>query len=410
MTSRIKIISMIDAGSGPLLSSLPWDKPLEAWRSRDARFLRIKCGTSRHVVRFIRRRKRQFAIKETSVGAAHHEFRAYKRLRDLAIPTLTPVGIVVREEGIRFISTPAGPQPEVQANAFLITELLDYALPNSYLFRRGFTVANRRHIWDAIIRLFVMLHCGGVYWGDASLANMMIVFAREKFPEIGVRTVLRAVLADAETVEFHPAISDAMRRADVEFFLESMEWTDADMRASGIIRDPLMTKDDQEYILQRYHDLYEIEREEQSFEILTNMDVEALLGPFQTKGQSKALLKHIYEHRWYLSELAGREVSLEEASRDWYQDVFKPVLMLMGEFGIVEEMPDKTAASLYLDIMLHKFLLSERVGRDVGLLAAFRDFSKHVGPNRRLQEKLTRFSDSLQERFGRAAARFSAPR
>lgn len=405
MAPRVTVLTMSDPDAGSLLAGLPWHKQLEEWKSRDARFIRIRSGASRHVVRFIRRRKRRFAIKETSVLAARHEFSSYQRLMELEIPTLMPVGIVVREEGIRFVETPAGNQPEMQANAFLITELLDYSLPNSYLFQRALTAASRRQIWDAIIRLFVRLHCAGVYWGDASLSNMMIFFVRETFPEIGLRTVLRAVLADAETVEFHPALSDALRAADVDLFLESMEWTDADLRASGVIRDPLLTRDDQEYILQRYRDLFEIEREEQSFEILTNIDVDELLGPFQSKGQSKALLNHIYEHRWYLSELAGSEVPLEEASRDWYADVFKPVLLLIGEFGIAEDLPDKTAASLYLDIMLHKYYLSQKVGRDVGLLAAFRDFARNAEQGGAWQEKLSRLGESLRERFGRKAPR-----
>ncbi|MBU1299825.1 MAG: hypothetical protein KJ963_06490 [Bacteroidetes bacterium] len=119
---------------------------------------------------------------------------------------------------------------------------------------------------------------------------MMIIFVNQKFPEIGIRTVLRAALADAETVEFHSNISRQMREADIEFFLENLAWTERDMMESGNIREPLLGTEDRYYIIQRYTDLFEIEKEEQTFELLTRIDVD--------------------EHKWYLSEQKQKEVTL----------------------------------------------------------------------------------------------------
>lgn len=370
-TLRISIRPEDTAG----LQRLPWHKPLSSWGVRDARFLQIKSGISRHVVRFLSIRGRSYAVKETSAGTAEREFRSYVRLHRLGIPALMPVGTVVREEGPMIVTTNLGSQADHSAVGYMITGLLEYALPDSYLFTRTFSRDNRRRIWDAIIRLFVKLHCAGAYWGDASLANMMILFVKEPFPEIGTRTVLKAVLADAETVEFHSSLSERLRRADIDYFLESMLWTEADMKASGMIRDPLMTRSDQHYILNRYLDLFEVEREEQSFELLTHIDVDALLGSFMEKGQAKVLLKHIYEHKWYISEQEGREIPLEHAARDWYAHVFKPVLQLFKEFDLAAGDQDITASGLYLDIMLHKYYLSEKFGRDVGLITAFGDYA-----------------------------------
>lgn len=270
-------------------------------------------------------------------------------------------------------------------------------LPDSYLFKRGFSRENRRKIWDAIVRLFVQLHCKGVYWGDASLANMMILFAKERIPEIGYRTILRAMLADAETVEFHVNLSEKLRRADVEYFLESMVWTEADIQASGMTRDTLMTKEDQEYILNRYLDLYDVEREEQKFELITKIDVDALLGTFDHRGQSKALLKHIYEHKWYLSERQGKEIPIEQAANDWYTSVFKPAIRLFTEFEILDEFPESTPSSLYLEIMEHKYYLSEKMGKDVGLIAAFENLCRKREHSQGLMKKLTRLVHSAQK-------------
>jgi hypothetical protein len=383
----------------PNLQKLPWHKSLEEWTRHDAKFLQIRSGLSRHIVRFIESKRRAFAIKETTGEVARKEIAAYRRLKELGIPALFPVGTVVRGEA-KIVNTVAPASPvESPTTGYVITSLLEYSLPNLYLFKRAFKNANRRRIWDAIVTLFVRLHCAGVYWGDASLSNMMIVFANEHYPEIGVRTVLRAVLADAETIEFHPHLSPAMRRTDIEFFLESMAWTEEDFRASGLLRDPLMTDADQQYILQRYADLFEIEREEQKFEFLTTIDVDALLGPFERRGQSKALLKHIYEHRWYLGERLERDVPIGDAAVDWYMNVFKPVLLLFDEFEILDEFPDATAASLYLDIMLHKYYLSEQCGRDVGLITAFESYTRKFQSNDRTRVKMNKVATSMRSMF-----------
>ncbi|HEV8538258.1 MAG TPA: hypothetical protein VGR15_04960, partial [Bacteroidota bacterium] len=360
--SRSSIVISVEKGDLPFLQRMPWYKPLAEWKNHEARFIPVKSGLSRHTVRFVRIRRRAFAIKETSAETAEKEFSSYTRLRRAGIPTLLPIGTVVRDDGVAAVETEVGAQLERRSTGYVITQLLEYSIPHYYLFRRAFRKTNRLRMWDTIVRLFVQLHCKGVYWGDASLSNMMMVFAKEHLPEVGIRTVLQAVLADAETVEFQPQLSTPMRLADVENFLESMAWTEADLKASGTLRDPLMTEEDKLYILARYRDLFEIEREEQTFGVITSIDVDKLLGPFQARGQSKALLQHIYEHKWYLSERDGKEITIEEAARDWYLDVFKPVLMLFGEFSILDDFPERTAASLYLDIMLHKYYLSEKVG------------------------------------------------
>jgi len=380
-----------------LLQQLPWHKPLQRWTRRDARFMAVKSGLARHVVRFVLVKNNPYAIKETSPEAALKEYQSYLELQHRGIPTLRPVGTVVRDEGFQLVETKSGNQIESVGTGYLVTSLLEYALPDYHLFRRAFRKENRRRIWDVIIRLFVHMHRNGVYWGDASLSNMMIVFAKQHFPEIGLRTVLRAVLADAETVEIAPSVSEKLRLSDIQHFLESMAWTEGDMQASGVLQGPLMRKEDEEYILNRYVDLFETEKEEQTFELITKMDVDRLIGPFEHSGQSKILLQHIYEHKWYLSEREGRDVPIEEAARDWYANIFKPVLKLFTRFRLVDEFPDRTAASLYLDIMLHKYYLSEQVGQDVGLLKAFESYSAGLRGNQSAMKKVNGVASSIEK-------------
>jgi len=142
---------------------------------------------------FVRAGGRSFAVKETSVGTAEREFGNYTKLRDLEIPTLVPVGIVQRDDGMVAVETPVGGQLERNSTGYLITELMEKVIPDSHLFRRSFTRRNRNRIWDAVVQLMISLHTEGVYWGDASLANMLIRFTTETMPEIGSRTRLAAI-------------------------------------------------------------------------------------------------------------------------------------------------------------------------------------------------------------------------
>ncbi len=356
------------------LVSLPWQHPLEAWDDHRVKLLEVKSGLSRHVVRFVQLHGRSFAIKETSRETAMHEHDTYVRLQAMGIRTLTPVGVVERDDGAGVVDTHVGSQVYQRQTGYLITELMEKVVPDAFLYKRGFSKENRRRIWDAVITLFVEMHSKGVYWGDASLANMLIHFSNEVEPQLGYRTKLRAVLADAETVEIHPSLSESLRLADVEFFLESMLWMEADLKASGIVRESVITDQDQRMIIDTYQERYAVAQEMHSFELVTNIDVDSLLGDFDSKGYGTILLKHVNEHKWYMSEREGREVPLEDAAQHWYRDIFKPVCRLFNEYELSSFFPDKTAASLYVQIMDHKYYLSEQAKKDVGIAAATWDY------------------------------------
>jgi len=88
------------------------------------------------------------------------------------------------------------------------------------------------------------------------------------------------------------------------------------------------------------------------------------------RGYGALLLKHINEHKWYLSEQRGREAPVEKAADHWYAEVFRPVCRLFKEHGLLSMFPEKSASTLYFEIMEHKYLLSEKEEKDVGLVRA----------------------------------------
>ncbi|MFN0157114.1 MAG: DUF4032 domain-containing protein [Bacteroidota bacterium] len=385
------------------LIDLPWQYPLESWHEHKVKHVNVKSGLSRHIVRFVEIDHRRYAIKETTREAAQREFRNYIRLMKMDVPTLIPVGIVTRDEGYAAVETAIGPQMEPRETGYLVTELMEKVIPDSFLFKRAFSKENRNRIWDTVIRLFISMHSQGVYWGDASLANMLIHFSTEVVPELGRRTKLQAVLADAETVEIHPGISDKLRLADVEFFLESMLWTEADLTASGIVRDPLITQKDQNYVLQSYTEQYAVELEMQSFELVTHIDADKLLGNFDEKGYGKLLLQHIHEHKWYISENRKAEVPLVESAEDWYKEVFKPVCKIFHDYGLLKFFPDKTASSLYVEVMEHKYFMSQQEKKDVGLETALEDYCKRFAKQEPFRVTVDNIVDALTSLFKRHA-------
>lgn len=361
------------------LDRLPWQYPIDEWQQHGVKHLHIKRGLSRHPVVFVKVEDKNFVVKQIGFEVAQREIDNYKEMLRRGIPTLIPVGCVAREEEPLTIETPVGTIYERNLTGHTVTLLIDHVLPDSQLYRRPFKFENRRRIWDAVVDLFVELHANGIYWGDASLANTLIKFYKVEIPHLGKKTQLQAFLADAETVEIHDSISDSLRQADIDFFLEAMEWLDEDLRASGVSRDELATEQDKIYIQTQYARLYETAWRGRDFENLSGLNIKKLLGAVRDPAYFDTLQKHIAEHKWYLSERRQLEVAFAEAAQDWLQKIFIPVCELLKREGVLDFFPGKTAAEFYVEIMNHKYVLSREKGRDVGLIYATRDFAKKFG-------------------------------
>lgn len=389
------------------LRALPWHLPIAEWGGHGVHLLNIKRGISRHVVIFVRAGRFSFGIKEISESISRKEIDHYEQLLLRGIHTLVPAGFIVREEEPIPVQTPIGVQYERNDIAHTVTVLVDKVLPDSFLYSRNFRPENRRKIWDAIVHLFVQLHSNGIYWGDASLANTLIKFEKRVVPFVGLQTVLIAYLSDAETLEIHPRLSDSMREADVNFFFESMEWINEDLRTSGVMRNDVNAEEDKAYIRERYALLYDVERKKTAFELQTAFSIDKFLGSISNPSYVDQFLKHIEEHKWYISERAQREFALAEATKDWYETVFVPICELFRSEHILEFFTGKTAAELYIEIMNNKYYLSEQAGRDVGMVTAMRDYAERYGATDRHEPLLKMLTDKMLRILGLKEARVS---
>ncbi len=361
------------------LQSLPWQHSIQEWNDLGVKLLDVKRGIGRHPIVFVESGRHRFVIKELGIDVCFKEIDSFRELLRRGVHTLVPVGCVVREEEPIEVETQVGRSYVRNLVGHTVTLLVERVLPDSQLYRRAFRFENRKRIWDAIVDLFVNLHLHGVLWGDASLANVLVKFLRVEIPHIGKKVELKAFLADAETIEIHDTISDSLRKTDLEYFIDSMEWINQDLLAEGILRDPLDTQEDIEYIRESYKTKHAAGQRLLEFENRTGLNVQQLLGKLSVPVEVDLLQKHIEEHKWYVSEKRHREVDIKEAAKRWHDEIFVPICALFQEEDVSRFLPGKTASELYVEIMTHKYYMSKEQGKDVGMGIATRDYVDRFG-------------------------------
>lgn len=376
------------------LSALPWGVPLEEWTNPEHGLNSIdqRRGLSRHPVLFVQAGSYKYAIKETTPKSAETEIANYQEIARRGCPCLVPVGSVVVEGEL----IPAGMivgimQYERSDAGYCVTRLATHVLPHSLLYQFPFTEENKQILLVAIARLLLTLHNAGVYWGDASLANTLINLGR---------TQLVALLADAETVEIFPgAMNEHMRQADIDFFCESLLMQSEDIRlARNLPEDEtVLSFQDTEFFQSVYASLRmtstitTISREiEQALMWLSAgvvdlgrltwqagiSGVEATFRPGWYRDKLRDILgiwvprafaRRVYElilvHKWLMSEGAGHDVGLAAAANDWRIRYHDPLAQVFATYAPGQQMD----YNWYLRIMNHIWKMSEQKGRPVSI-------------------------------------------
>lgn len=415
------------------LERLPWGEPLAEWARRGVAMLSIRRGEARHVVGFVEAGGHRYAIKETGPAAAAREVRVLEELRRRHSRALEPVGYVVTRGEPIPVGVVAGQTAYLSGDAgYCVTRLAERVLPQSILYSYPFTESNKRLLLNAVAALLLDLHEAGVYWGDPSLANILMDLSDRQ---------LSAVMADAETAEVLPApLYEGLRQQDLAAFLEAMEWQAEDIRlARGLGEDArLVTEADAEYFLARYAGLREerrvtragglfarlldFERQAQRLSALgygvlgqggrRERDAEAdapqaeagadsegalsdeaddhlhvatvrpgwyvqrlreLLGVRVPRAYAPRIYHHLNIHKWLLSERTGHDVGMEVAAADWARAYDEPALAFLAAY-----LPDADAArryEAYAAILDHTWEMARREGRAVALEEGAMDYA-----------------------------------
>lgn len=95
---------------------------------------------------------------------------------------------------------------------------------------------------------------------------------------------------------------------------------------------------------------------------------------FSTHGRYAVLYRHIQEHRYFLGIERSAPVSLEQSVISWYDTIWTPMVLLINKHRILDRFPGRTEGDLYIFIMNHRWVLSQKAGVDVGPEEAIRHF------------------------------------
>lgn len=76
------------------------------------------------------------------------------------------------------------------------------------------------------------------------------------------------------------------------------------------------------------------------------------------------LLGHVYTHKEIMARTMYRDVSLEEAAADWYDNIYRPAVTLIRKYSVLNLVPGRTEADLYLWVVDHINDMREQYGDD----------------------------------------------
>lgn len=397
MTPTVDGFRLRTRAGHPDFLDLPWSRPLDEWQHE--RMVEIASGLHRHVVVFVDYDGVLYALKQMPGRLVRREHRMLRGMADGGLPAVEVVGTVERAAGLEDV---------------LVTRFLDYSLPyRSVLLhrrRRGADVAGLfDQLLDALAVLLVRLHLAGFFWGDCSLSNTL--FRRDA-------GALAAYVVDVETGEWHGELTEGQRTTELETAEHNIAGGLFDLQAElDLPEDPdpvavatdlriryerlwaeltgieELSLDERYKVNQRVRRLNELGFDVEEIEVadaghgqrlqLRPVVIEqghhrrrlhSLTGLDAQENQARSLLNDLTNFRAAYERRRGAPVSEHAAAHRWLLEVFEP---------IVETIPDHQRGKLepvevFHEIIVHKWFMSERAGRDVGVAEAARDYFQGV--------------------------------
>jgi hypothetical protein len=374
------------------LENLPWDMPLIKWDDKQIKFLDIRKGISKHTVRFIKTKDFAFAIKQTNPISAYFESETFTKLLQKGIHTLIPAGYIFYKKNLFEINA-----EDKESLAFIVTILEAKSIPHSILFKWDFSDASRKSIYKSAAELLANLHFNNIFWGDASLSNILIKFIKMKDEQGKTRTELKAFLSDSETIQILKEISDDHIKKDIKRFYDSMTEISKEFPKDEKGKSEVDLTEDKKYFKQEYKTNFDLLNKIAEFEKITGLEVQKHFFKITDQYSIESILKQIEEHKWYLSEKSGSEVEMTFAAKDWIEKIYKPIIKEFNKLKIFDYFTNTNSVKLYTDIMAHKYYLSIEKGEDIGIYSAIRSYSeKHSDKEESL---LSKFVEKLLKRL-----------
>ncbi len=363
------------------LAALPFAERLDDW---DLPNVSDVGGLHRHVVRLVEYEEESFVVKELPDRLALREYRLLRELAEAGLPTAEVVAVLTGK-------------PEV--DGMVVTRHLDYSLPyRSLLSGRGLIIPFLgERVLDAMVGLLVRIHLAGFFWGDCSLSNTL--FRRDA-------GALSAYIIDLETGERENELSPGQRALDLEIATNNVAGGLLDLQSAGRLADGIDPIEvalaiegqyqrlwaeltDEEEIastelykmrqrLDRLHDLgFDVEEMD-----IVSVDHDSrlrfvprvvehgyhtarladLTGLDAQENQARKLLNAIREFGAWLHEETGKSHPENVVAVRWMDRRFEPTIEKIPSHLFAKLEP----AEIYVQVLEHRWFLSEAAGRDVG--------------------------------------------
>jgi tRNA A-37 threonylcarbamoyl transferase component Bud32 len=375
----------------PALLDLPWSTPLEQWPADH--LVALPQGISRHVVRFVKLAGTVYAVKETGERVAEREYDLLRALERIDFPAVEAVAIVADR-------TDANGEP---LDPVLITRHLQFSLPYRALFSNQLRPETLTRLLDALAALIVRMHLTGFFWGDCSLSNTL--FRRDA-------GAFAAYLVDAETGALRPSLSNGQRGEDLEIARVNIFGEALDLQAAGLLHESIDPETVAEEVVARYERLWHEITYEQHVERESRHDIERRIRRLNELGfdvaevamslvdrgsylvrpkvvdagyHSRRLLRltgldaEENQARRLLNDLDAYRAESDlidehQAAHRWLTEVFEPVVRAVPAHLRRKVEPSE----LFAQVVEHRWRLSEKAGRDVGLAPAVQSFLADV--------------------------------
>jgi tRNA A-37 threonylcarbamoyl transferase component Bud32 len=384
------LVRITSALVDPALLDLPWNVPLEEWPA--SHLVALPQGISRHIVRFVKLNETVYALKETRERIAEKEYDLLRALERIDFPAVEAVAIVNDRQD----------DDGEPLESVLITRHLQFSLPYRALFSHTLRPETMNRLLDALAALIVRMHLIGFSWGDCSLSNTL--FRRDA-------GAFAAYLVDAETGNLYPKLSEGQRSEDIEILRLNIFGECLDLQAAELLHeaiDPEAVVDD---IVARYERLWhevtyeqEVRRDarhdiegrirrlnELGFDV-AEVDMSTVDGGYRVRPKvvdagyhTRRLLRltgldaEENQARQLLNDLDAYRaesdlIDEQQAAHRWLTEVFEPVVRAVPANLRRKLEPQE----IFSQIIQHKWLLSERAGRDVGMGPAVQSYLTDV--------------------------------
>lgn len=100
---------------------------------------------------------------------------------------------------------------------------------------------------------------------------------------------------------------------------------------------------------------------------------------FTAPGRYEELLRHILGHKYFINMGVEEEISLIDAAKSWYENLYTPICQIIQQEKILSRFASRTQADLYIWIVKHWDHLKGKHGQSYPLDQAAKEYSAIYG-------------------------------